>query len=96
MNDNQIEMDKELKAKLVPRSMLFFDVEVTQHCNLNCKGCDSLAPLAGEEYLTIEECEKDLRRLSEVSGGIVEHINILGGEPLLHPYIDQFLSLTST
>lgn len=94
MNDNQIEVPEELKSKLIPRSKLFFDVEITEHCNLNCKGCESLAPLAEEEYLDIEECEKDLSRLSEISGGIVDHINILGGEPLLHPYIDRFLTLT--
>ncbi len=94
MSDNQIEIAENLKLKLVPQSMLFFDVEITEHCNLNCKGCDSLAPLAKEEYLDLEECEKDLSRLSEISGGIVDHINILGGEPLLHPHVDQFLSLT--
>lgn len=93
-NDNQAEMAEKIESKLVPKSMLFFDVEITEHCNLNCKGCDSLAPLADEEYLNIEECEKDLSRLSEISGGKVEHINILGGEPLMHPHVEEFLGLT--
>ena len=94
MSDNQTETSWEIESKFIPHSLLFFDIEVTEHCNLNCKGCDSLAPLAGEEYLDIAECEKDLSRLSEISGGIVDHINILGGEPLLHPDIEKFVKLT--
>ncbi len=94
MNNKREETSWEIYSKFVPRSLLFFDIEVTEHCNLNCKGCDSLAPLAGEEYLDIAECEKDLSRLSEISGGIMHHINILGGEPLLHPDIERFMTLT--
>lgn len=94
MEKRQEEIPELQKSKLIPRSLLFFDVEITEHCNLNCKGCDSLAPLASEEYLDMGECEEDFRRLSEISGGIVEHINVLGGEPLLHPCVDEFLSLT--
>ena len=94
MDNNQIDISEELKMKLVPHSLLFFDIEITEHCNLNCKGCDSLAPLAEEEYLDVAECEKDLRRLSELSGGVVDHINILGGEPLLHPDIEKFMTMT--
>lgn len=94
MNDNQTKNSWEIYSKFKPRPLLFFDIEVTEHCNLNCKGCDSLAPLAGEEYLDPAECEKDLSKLSEISGGMVHHINILGGEPLLHPDIEKFMTLT--
>lgn len=90
--DNTIERTiRTLMMRTTPRPALFFDVEVVEHCNLNCRCCGSMASLAGEEYLDFEEYKKDLTRLSELSGGVVHHINILGGEPLLHPMITQIL-----
>ncbi len=85
---------RKLLGRIIPRRVLFFDVEVTEHCNLQCKGCGSLAPLAEEEYLDLEEYEKDIQKLSEISDGIVHHISILGGEPLLHPKITDIMAMT--
>lgn len=85
---------RDVLCKLTPRPLIFFDVEVTEHCNLNCRGCGSLAPLAEEEYLDVERYEKDLARLSYLADGEMHHINILGGEPLLHPEIKRIISLT--
>lgn len=56
-------------AKFVPRKTLFFDILVTEHCNLNCKGCGSFVPLAKPYYIDITELDKDLKKLSEISGG---------------------------
>jgi len=68
--DNTIERTiRTLMMRTTPRPALFFDVEVVEHCNLNCRCCGSMAPLAGEEYLDFEEYKKDLTRLSELSGG---------------------------
>lgn len=46
-----------------------------------------------EEYIDIDELDRDLRRLSELSDGEVHHINILGGEPLLHPEIARIVEM---
>lgn len=75
-------VDKTVRSyfdKIVPRPALFFDVNLCDHCNLNCKGCGSFAPLAKESFLKLEDYTKDAERLSEISGGIVYRINILGG-----------------
>lgn len=85
---------RDVMVKITPRPTLFFDVQVTEHCNLNCKGCASLCPIAEEEYLDILDYEKDMIQLSKLSNGEVHHINVLGGEPLLHPQINDFLELT--
>jgi 7-carboxy-7-deazaguanine synthase len=48
-------------------------------CNLRCTWCDSEYTFKGGQRTTIEEVERDVRRLSP-DGGLVE---ITGGEPLL-------------
>ena len=49
--------------------------------------------MADEEYVDINELASDLKRLSELSAGEVHHINILGGEPLLHPEITKIIEI---
>lgn len=93
--DNEIEKNmRTLLMRITPRPLLFFDIEVVEHCNLNCKGCASMSPLANKEFLDVEEYRKDVNRLSVIAGGEMHHINILGGEPLLHPQICDFLIIT--
>ena len=76
------------------RKKLKFEIHITEHCNLNCKFCNHFSPLAKEEYLSLEEYKKDLGRLSDLFEGEMQQIKILGGEPLLHPNIIQFLEVT--
>lgn len=77
-----------------PRDLLRFDIHLTDHCNLNCAGCEHFSPLADELFLDINIYEKDCIRLHELTGGAVEYIGILGGEPLLHPCINDFLIIS--
>lgn len=79
---------KRLKAKEKP---LMFEVHLAEHCNLNCKGCSHFSPLAREEFADPEECGRDMARLGELLGDQVSVIHLLGGEPLLHPRICEFL-----
>jgi MoaA/NifB/PqqE/SkfB family radical SAM enzyme len=69
------------------------EVHVTEHCNLNCKGCNHFSCLAEEEYLATDQFEKDIKRLSQLSKKYYD-IKILGGEPLLHPQITDFFRIT--
>lgn len=84
---NQIKLDH-------PRPKLNFQIHVTEHCNLNCKGCYHFSPLAQEEYLSPEEYRRDLERLAELYHGEMDQILLLGGEPLLHPKLAQFLRIS--
>jgi len=77
-----------IKGKKLTRSFPV-EVHVTEHCNLNCKGCNHFSCLAEEEYLEPEQFEKDFKRLAELSKSYFA-IKILGGEPLLHPRITEF------
>lgn len=70
-----------------------FEFHLVEHCNLKCAGCTHFAPLAQEEYLSVNEFEKDIMRLSDLTGGNTRFINLLGGEPLLHPDISKFFRI---
>lgn len=97
-NISKIYRDMEIKnrneLRLRPRKLLKFEVHITEHCNLNCRGCFHCSPLAKEEFLSVEEYERDCRRLSELYDGDMECIELLGGEPLLHPQINDFFRIT--
>lgn len=80
--------------RLMIKRLLGFEVHITEHCNLNCRGCYHFSPLAKEEYLDINEFERDLRRIYELCEDNVERITLLGGEPLLHPDINRFIEVT--
>lgn len=64
----------------------YIEFWATRHCNLNCRGCSSCSPISDEWYLDTLSIENDLCRLNSLDIEI-KNINILGGEPLLHPNI---------
>ena len=72
---------------------LHFEVHLAEHCNLNCKSCSHFSPLAEEEFADIEELERDFKRLSVLTDGDVEFIELLGGEPLLYPDVAKAMDL---
>lgn len=85
---------RECISRFTPKKELRYEVAIVRHCNLNCKGCDHFSPLASERYMSLGEYERDVRRLSDLFDKRAEYITLLGGEPLLHPEIANFLQLT--
>ena len=47
-----------------------------------------------KEYRTVEEIINDLTLLKNKVGDNLCHLRLLGGEPLLHPEINQFIEIT--
>ena len=81
--------------RMAPKPYLTnFTVDITHHCNLNCRGCDHFSPLAEERFYSLDCFNKDMRRLSELTEGYVDRIGIMGGEPLLNPNVIQYLKIT--
>jgi len=66
---------------------------VTDHCNLNCKGCTHFSNIASPHFADPEAYRRDLERLTQVFSGITE-IFLLGGEPLMHPELETFIADT--
>jgi hypothetical protein len=75
-------------------SLTGFTVDIVSHCNLNCKFCSHFSPLVKEKYISMETFTKDLERMSELTGKVAGDIRLMGGEPLLHPQLLDFVVIT--
>jgi len=67
-----------------------FEIHITDHCNLNCKGCAHFSNLCKPTFANLGEFESDMRAMAGHFSH-VEQIYLLGGEPLLHPQVAQFV-----
>ena len=76
-----------------PRKLLRFNVDIVDHCNLNCCGCGHFSPLAKKHFLPVDVFRRDIERLSALTYGVVERMEIMGGEPLLHPDIVDIITI---
>lgn len=81
--------------RFTPQSRLdYFVLNILDHCNLRCRGCDHFACIAEERFVSVEGIKNDVVRLSELLHGAVTSISVMGGEPLLHPDLLEILSAT--
>jgi len=74
------------KGKIHRRSV---EYNLTEHCNLRCRGCGHASPLLPEKFASLASFRADLEALAEVFHS--DEIRIVGGEPLLHPQLLDFL-----
>jgi hypothetical protein len=88
-------INEEAIKKNSERERFRIEVHVTEHCNLNCKGCSHFSPLCKPTYLDLNTFNKDCKRLSEITNKL-EIIRLLGGEPLLHPQITALFDIIHT
>lgn len=84
----------EVETRKTPKVMLDYEVQLVEHCNLNCKYCSHFSPLAKKQFLDVNQYEKDCKRLSELFNKEANFIRLMGGEPLLHPNISEFCIIT--
>ena len=71
--------------KITPQPYLdFIEFHLAEHCNLGCYSCVQFSQVAEEEYYDIDEFERDVKRLFELTNGLIGRIHFLGGEPLLN------------
>ena len=66
------------------------EVNVTEHCNLSCYGCNHASPLLAEEFLAVDAFIADFEALGEVFHS--DELRLVGGEPLLHPQLPRILA----
>lgn len=90
----QVETYEEIIRKRTPRKKLGFVVDLAEHCNLNCQGCDHFSPLAKPFFTDINDFKNDLVRMHELFGDNITSVALEGGEPLLNSKVDEFVYMT--
>lgn len=79
--------------KLDKPYLRYLETHLCDHCNLNCKSCTHFCPLVTEPTFTdLEQYTKDIRTLSKKLA--IRTIRLMGGEPLLHPQVNDFIRVT--
>ena len=70
------------------------EIHLAEHCNFSCYSCTHFSPLASEEYYDINIFEKDIKRLFDLSSGLVNRFHLMGGEPLLNKNCKDYFYIT--
>lgn len=74
-------------AQAISQRDLYFRVSLTGNCNLSCAFCHNEgAPRTG--YLDLEFCVKAMKEAFSIG---FRRVQFTGGEPLLHPQVEQFV-----
>lgn len=86
-------MDQYIK-RVTPQTRLeALVVNICDHCNLNCRGCDHFSPIADKRFVSTEKIKSDLEQMRRILGEDIELISLMGGEPLLHPDLTKIMTL---
>ena len=72
-------------------SVIDFEINIADNCNLNCQSCNHFSPIATCHYIDKEKMRDDLKRMNELFGEEIRNVMLLGGEPLLHPSISELM-----
>ena len=73
---------------------LHIEFNLTDYCNLNCKGCSHYSPLAPKEFENLESVEKSMRKISEAANSQkIEAVFLIGGETLLYPRLIEAMEM---
>lgn len=63
-------------------------------CNLNCRSCSHFSPVATPRTIETAELEAMFRQLPQPLDDWFSRLELMGGEPLLHPEIERILAMT--
>lgn len=74
-------------------NLLHLEFILSDYCNLNCKGCTHYSPVAPRKFISIELFENNLKQISAVVGKNIRDFYIIGGEPLLYPYLKEIMKI---
>ncbi len=70
---------------------LYVEIQLCDRCNLDCAYCSHLSPVSKPVTISLETLEAECHRLARVG---VDEVNLMGGEPLLHPQVCEAIKLT--
>ena len=88
----RLTLTAEQRRRCTPQKKLhYFALNIVDHCNLRCKGCDHFAPLADNYCVPLATIESDLHQFSKILKGELLSLAIMGGESLLHPQLKEIM-----
>jgi len=73
-----------------PLQLFAVEINITEKCNLNCKGCDHAMGIIKQRHIPVSEIICDLATASKIIHA--RTLRVIGGEPLLHPSLLSILS----
>lgn len=74
----------------------YLSIHIMAQCNLKCAQCSSMSGLVHDEIeISYEKTKKSIKLLSKVYDS-VNHIQLLGGEPLLSPVLLEYCHFIRT
>jgi len=80
------------RVSIRPKVKLFgVEYNLTEHCNLSCYQCDHASPLMAKKFASLADYERDIRAFAQAAH--VEEFRLVGGEPLLHPELLEFMRI---
>ena len=79
------------KELLYRMTTLYVEIQLCDRCNLDCAYCSHLSPVSKPVTISLETLEAECHRLARVG---VDEVNLMGGEPLLHPQVCEAIKLT--
>lgn len=82
-----------IAEQMAPRNKdeMTFEVSLADHCNLSCQMCDHFSQLSDPWFVDVEQFKKDIRRMAEIYDHEIGAISLLGGEPTLHPHLNELI-----
>lgn len=85
-----------IPKKMNPRTIddFWLEVNLADHCNLNCQCCDHFSPIATKTFLDYDQYVKDIRRIAELTDGQLGIMKLQGGEPLLNERLIEYMKIT--
>jgi len=75
------------QGKIIPPTDL--ELIVSDHCNISCRQCNHLSPIARKWYVDAKEADESLSILAQIYRP--RRIKLIGGEPLLHPRLPELI-----
>lgn len=77
--------------KITPQAYIKrLEIDISEHCNLNCYSCSHFSQIAEEKYYDLNIFENDIKQLFQITNGLIGKFHIMGGEPLLNKNCKEY------